>query len=243
MFFVGPPSVFDSGGKLVRVLPDQLAGRGVDAPARTLPGLVRYITPSCTSGVPWLLPSRIVSTQASCSSPTLPRRTRASGLKPCPSLGAPEAQPVAGAADRCPASPPLTATKSFTSRLTEAVRTLGRAGDAAGTLTSSPTAHCARLRADLRPGGLGPLVGPSASEPDLASRVRAQLLRTRRTAPFACKHVRRDREVLGHRRANRAPPPASAGSCTRRRSATVERRPHFAMKPWTREFGEPCPVP
>ena len=51
----------------------------------TLLGLTRYITPSRTSGVGWLLPGCIVSAQATRSRPTFSRVTWSSGLKPWPS--------------------------------------------------------------------------------------------------------------------------------------------------------------
>ena len=45
-----------------------------------LPGLVRYMTPSCTSGVGWFVPSAIAQTQASSSSPTLAAVMSSRGL-------------------------------------------------------------------------------------------------------------------------------------------------------------------
>jgi aryl-alcohol dehydrogenase-like predicted oxidoreductase len=48
--------------------------------SNTLPGLARYMTLSCTSGVGWLVPSAIAQTHASLKSSTLLRSIWSSGL-------------------------------------------------------------------------------------------------------------------------------------------------------------------
>lgn len=200
MFLVGPPSVFDSGGYLFAY--SQMSSPvAASSACTTLPGLVRYMMPSCTSGVPWLLPSRMVSTQASCSSPTLPRFTRASGLKPCPS-------PVRRKLSQSPGGRIVEhrvrhGDEVLHFPVAEAVRTLGLAGDGSGGRPALPL-HTRRPRGDLGPAGRPPR--PKRQLPDLGIRIRAQVLLT---AHPRSPQARRPRwQGIRASTVNRAPPRA-----------------------------------